>query len=103
MWTRHRKPSKLRFLVIPILCCGALAYFVYHANNGTYGLKAKEGYEARVAELKQEVALLDAKVTVLEHRTSLLRDGTLEQDIIDEQARRMLGLTRPNEIVIYTR
>ena len=37
----------------------------------------------------------------LEQRVQLLHDGSLEKDMLDEQARRALNLAHPDELVIY--
>ncbi|MGB7431657.1 MAG: septum formation initiator family protein [Ahrensia sp.] len=77
-----------------------LGYFAFHAFHGSYGLLATEGYERELADAQAVAASLQAQVDWLERRTMLLRDGSLEHDILDEQARRTLGLTRANEIVL---
>lgn len=100
MWTRHRKQSRIRLLVLPLFCVLALGYFAFHAFNGSYGLLAKEEYERELVEAQAIAAELALQVQELEKRTALLRDGSLERDIIDEQARRTLGLTRSNELVL---
>lgn len=100
MWTRHRKQSRLRLLIIPVFAVAVLGYFAFHAFHGSYGLLATEGYERELADAQAVAASLQAQVDWLERRTMLLRDGSLEHDILDEQARRTLGLTRANEIVL---
>ena len=100
MWTRHRKQSRFRHMIVPSIAVSAMAYFVYHAYEGNYGLRAAETYEARIAELRLESDRLAAEVARLEQKTNLLRDGTIEQDMLDEQARRMLGYSRESEIII---
>ena len=100
MWTRHRRRSPLRHLILPVLASGVLAYFGHHAINGSLGLASKQQYEARIASLEAELSKLESERKALERKTAMLRDGSLERDMIDEQARRLLGLTRSNEIVI---
>jgi len=100
MWTRHRRRSPFRHLILPILAIGVLTYFGHHALTGSFGLASKEEYETRISALNAELALLEGQRAELEKRTGMLRDGSLERDMIDEQARRVLGLTRENEIVI---
>lgn len=103
MWTRHHRRSPFRHLVVPLFATAVLTYFGYHAVNGSLGLESKQAYEQKVAMLEEELAGLKAQRERLEHRTAMLRDGSLERDMIDEQARRLLGVTRPNEIVILHR
>lgn len=100
MWTRQHRRSPLRHLVLPVLATGVLAYFGHHAISGSLGLNSKQQYETRIASLKTELVALENRRGGLEKKTSMLRDGSLERDMIDEQARRLLGLTRANEIVI---
>ena len=100
MWTRHRRRSPLRHLVLPIFATGVLAYFGHHAINGSLGLTSGQQYEERIAKLEAELESLETRRAALDKKTAMLRDGSLERDMIDEQARRLLGLTRSNEIVI---
>jgi cell division protein FtsB len=100
MWTRHRRRSPFRHVILPIFAIGVLAYFGHHALTGSLGLASKQEYESRTSALKAELASLESQREELEKRTAMLRDGSLERDMIDEQARRLLGNTRENEIVI---
>ncbi|GAB4353297.1 MAG: septum formation initiator family protein [Oricola sp.] len=100
MWTRHRRRSPFRHLILPVFAIGVLSYFGHHALTGTFGLASKEEYESRISALEAELAMLESQRAELEKRTGMLRDGSLERDMIDEQARRVLGYTRENEIVI---
>ncbi|WP_193178190.1 FtsB family cell division protein [Oricola nitratireducens] len=100
MWTRHRRRSPLRHIILPVFAAGVMAYFVHHALTGTLGLASKEEYEGRIATLQSELNSLEKQRARLDKKTAMLRDGSLERDMIDEQARRSLGVTRANEIVI---
>ncbi|MEM0898468.1 MAG: septum formation initiator family protein [Pseudomonadota bacterium] len=100
MWTRHRKPSKLRKAIVPTLCVLAMGYFVYHGFHGTHGIKSNAEYMERIAILEAELAQLNDVADRIGKRTSLLRNGSIEQDMLDEQARRMLGFSAENEIII---
>lgn len=100
MWTRYRRRSPLRHLILPVLASGVLAYFGHHATSGSLGLASKQQYEEKIASLEAELSALETRRAALEKKTAMLRDGSLERDMIDEQARRLLGVTRPNEIVI---
>lgn len=100
MWTRQYKRSKLRVVVVPVLACCLLGYFVFHAVNGTLGLNSSERYDSQMSELKVELASLEKRRAEMQTRTKLLSDGSLERDLIDETARRSLGLTRSNELIM---
>lgn len=101
MWTRHHKRRNTGRLIVPAIATLVLAYFGFHAYHGDYGLIAKERLEARIATLEGELEALREARRKLERRVSLLNDGSLERDMLDEQARRALNLARKNEIVIF--
>lgn len=100
MWTRQYRKSWLRYAWFPVLAGCSCAYFYYHAIEGRFGLEQSAVYDTKIAELTSQLQTLSAEHAMLEARTSALRNGTLERDMIDEQARRMLGLSRANELVL---
>lgn len=101
MWTRQRKRRRTGRLIVPAIAALFLSYFGFHAYHGDYGIYAKYRLEARTAELEAELAALRATRAELEHRVALLHDGTLEKDMLDEQARRALNLAHEREVVIF--
>lgn len=100
MWTRHRRKSIGVRLILPALTIGFLGYFGFHALHGDSGLYAKYRLEARIGELTNDLNSMKARQEALERRVHLLHDGTLERDILDEQARKNLNLAQSDEIII---
>lgn len=100
MWTRHHKNRKTGRLILPAVCAAFLAYFGYHAYNGEYGINSKYQLDARRVELTARLAQLHDERMHIENRTNLLRDGSLEKDMLDEQARRALSMSKPDEVTI---
>ena len=100
MWTRQHKQRNTGRLIIPSLCVLFLAYFGFHAYHGEFGIYSKYQLEARAAELNAELATIRAERVEMERRVQLLHDGTLEKDMLDEQARRALNLSHADEITI---
>ena len=87
----------------PALSVGAIVYFGYHAVHGERGL-------VRAAQLSQELerSRVTAGETTAERerwqaRVQLLRSDSLDPDLLDERARFILGLTGPDEIILYNR
>ncbi len=68
--------------------------------NGDYGIYSKYRLETRIAEAQERLDALVAKRQELEHRVALVNDGSLEKDMLDEQARRALNLARENEVIV---
>lgn len=75
-------------------------YFTFAAVQGDYGVfrRAEVAGEARALQI--ELAALTADVAQLENLTRRLSDDYLDLDLLDQQARDVLGLIRPDEIVI---
>ncbi len=101
MWTRQKKKTNRGALIVPAIAVVFLSYFGFHAYHGEYGIYAKYRLEARTAELQAELDAKHAQRVKLERRVQLLHDGTLEKDMLDEQARKALNLAHSDEIVIF--
>ena len=100
MWTRQHKQRNTGRLIVPAVAALFLAYFGFHAYHGEFGIYSKYLYEAQAVELQARLDAVKAQRVGMERRVQLLQDGTLEKDMLDEQARRALNLSKPDEIVI---
>jgi cell division protein FtsB len=87
-------------IVVPVLGLGALAYLGYHFFEGERGLKASWSVEQRLARAEAERKTLAAERQRLESRVALLREDTLDPDMLDERLRHMMNLVQPSDIVI---
>lgn len=101
MWTRHHKKRKLGRFLLPSLTIAFLSYFGYHSVHGDYGLRAAEQFEKTRLQRNTELAALVKQRETLERQVQLLSDGSLERDMLDENARYQLNMSRPDEIVIF--
>ena len=100
MWTRQHKQRNTGRLIVPAVSALFLVYFGFHAYHGEFGIYSKYLYEAQAVELQARLDAVKAQRVGMERRVQLLQDGTLEKDMLDEQARRALNLSKPDEIVI---
>ena len=100
MWTRQHKQRNTGRLIVPAVSALFLAYFGFHAYHGEFGIYSKYLYEAQAVELQARLDAVKAQRVGMERRVQLLQAGTLEKDMLDEQARRALNLSKPDEIVI---
>ncbi|WP_332066139.1 FtsB family cell division protein [Bartonella sp. CB189] len=100
MWTKQkRRSTKIRF-VLPLMTVGVLSYFSYHVYHGEYGLYSLSKVNQHIAELKEELHSIEVERAFIEKRISLLRDGYIEKDMLDEYVRRNLNFSKPNELTI---
>jgi len=84
----------------PVLAASVIGYFAWHAVQGERGLLAWQVNREKLAVREKTLAELQAQRDRLETKVNALRAPTLDRDVLDERARVMLNLTRPNEIVI---
>jgi len=83
-----------------IAAFGLAAYFVFAAIQGDYGHFRRVQIEADENALKVQLARLNARRTTLENKTRRLSDNYLDLDLLDERARKVLGMARGDEIII---
>ena len=77
-----------------------MAYFGFAAIQGNSGHFRRNQVNAEVKKLHQELALLQTRRAYLENKTHRLSDGYLDLDLLDQQARKILGMAREDEIII---
>lgn len=75
-------------------------YFTFAAVQGDYGLFREAEIRAEADVLRDELAALTLEVSVMNNKTHRLSDSYLDLDLLDEQARDVLGLIRSDEIVV---
>ena len=86
-----------------IYISGALAlgmYFTFGAVQGDYGLFRRVQIDAEKQMLIRERTELKQQLAAIENKTRRLSDDFLDLDLLDQQARDVLGMMRPNEIII---
>ncbi len=76
------------------------AYYTFAAVQGGYGLFRRTEIQAEADVLQRDLDQLNEQVARMENLTRRLSDNYLDLDLLDEQARSVLGLIRSDEIVI---
>ncbi|GHU16546.1 hypothetical protein FACS189472_01830 [Alphaproteobacteria bacterium] len=77
-----------------------VGYFLFHIFSGARGAVswAKLSYESD--RLERELLSLKEENAFLENKIKLIRDDNLDLDLLEEQARNLLGMTNENDLVI---
>ncbi|MGR3364563.1 MAG: FtsB family cell division protein [Maritimibacter harenae] len=75
-------------------------YFTFAAVQGDYGLFHRVRIEAEARTLEKERARLASEIATLENKTHRISDDYLDLDLLDQQARDVLGMVRADEIVL---
>ncbi|MEQ8898386.1 MAG: septum formation initiator family protein [Roseovarius sp.] len=98
MSTRKRPAfGALVYFMIAFAMCG---YFTFAAVQGDYGLFRRAEIEAEEKALQAQLDQIESEVARMENLTKRLSDGFLDLDLLDQQARDVLGMIRSDEIVI---
>ena len=95
-----REQTSRRGILLPIALMGFGCYFVFAAVQGESGVFRRIELEAERAALIEELQLLEDRVGQEVVRTRRLSDDFLDLDLLDERARVVLGMARPDEILI---
>ncbi len=98
MLRRNRPPLGSLFYFLSMVMLGL--YFTFAAVQGDYGLFKRVEMKAEADILQAELETLRAEVLDMENLTMRLSDNFLDLDLLDQQARDVLGLIRADEIVI---
>ena len=77
------------------------AYFTFAAVQGDFGLFRRVEIQAEADLLMADLQRLRDEIAEMENLTHRLSDSYLDLDLLDEQARAVLGLARADEIVIH--
>ncbi|MDF1801585.1 FtsB family cell division protein [Thalassovita sp.] len=76
------------------------AYFTFAAVQGGYGVFRRAEITAESRGLEHELDKISVEVAQMENLTRRLSDEYLDLDLLDEQARTVLGLLRSDELAI---
>ncbi|MDA5094420.1 septum formation initiator family protein [Aliiroseovarius sp. KMU-50] len=96
-----RTQSGLGGVVYFAVIFGLGTYFTFASVQGDFGIFRRVQIEAEAQALTEERATLSAQIANLTNKTHRLSDSYLDLDLLDEQARSVLGLARANEVVLH--
>lgn len=75
-------------------------YFTFASVQGDFGIFKRVQIDAEATVLTREKERLAEEVASLENKTKRLSDDYLDLDLLDQQARDILGLIRSDEIAL---
>ena len=94
----NTKATGAAFGIAGFLClCG---YFAFAAVQGEFGHLKRVEIESEGQYLEAQLQTLRTQRSLVENKTKRMSDNFLDLDMLDEQARKVLGMARPNEIII---
>lgn len=100
MIVRTRWRSILQTVTLHLGAAALIGYFAFQGYNGQYGLQAKRHFEEQMATLTEERDTLRTQRQALEAKIRLLSPDLVDADMLDEQARILLNLVNPKDLVL---
>ena len=97
--TRSNRPALGAFAFFAVSFVLAV-YFAFAAVQGDAGLFRRAEIAAEARDLSHRLDTVKTEVARMENLTRRLSDNYLDLDLLDEQARSVLGMIRADEIVI---
>lgn len=91
---------RLRALLPPAVFLAITWYFGWNAIHGKSGLEAQQAQQAQLRQAQQDYAKAELLRTQWQTRIADLSGQSIEQDMLDEQARQVLNLANPNDLVV---
>ncbi len=94
------KRPRVGLAVYSVVMVSLGMYFTFASIQGDFGLFRRVQIEAETRALVAERDRLAEEVAVLRNKTLRLSDTFLDVELLDQQARDVLGLVRTDEIVL---
>lgn len=92
---------RFRQLFVPLLFAVVFGYFGYHIVNGDRGLLAMIHLQKEVATAADNLTEAQAALRIWENRVALLRNQSLDPDMLDERARALLHVAQPDDLIMF--
>ena len=93
---------RAHLVAIPGVGLFLLGYLAYHAVEGERGVIAWHQLTNRVAATRAGLAESEVRRSALARKVALLRPDDIDLDMLDEQARRILMLAAPDDLIVLS-
>lgn len=98
---RAESSKKIQQIVGPIISITLLGYFIYHIIQGERGFISWMRLKQKVEVLEERLTSIQEEQSQLEQRVYLLRPDSLDRDMLEEQARKVLNYANADELIIH--
>lgn len=91
---------RLRGLVVPVIFMALTYYFGWNAVHGKSGLQAQVVQRAALLTQQQTADQIHNNMVLWQTRVASLSNQAVEPDMLNEEAREVLNLADPNDLVV---
>lgn len=90
-------------VILPLLAMLLIGYFAFYTFFGERSLLRLMRLETEIQTTQEKLDGAQGEHDAIAARVNRMRPGSIDPDLLDEQVRRTLNYTAPDEIVIYTK
>ena len=95
------KSLKILEMTFATACCILCFYFIIASFKGEFGVSSKYQLLAKEKVLTKELKLVNEKTKAVKNKIRRLSDTDLDLELLDQQARKILGLIGENELIVF--
>ncbi len=95
------KSLKILEITLCAVCFILCFYFIIASFKGEYGVSSKYQLLAKEKALTRELELINEKNRRFKNKIRRLSNKSLDLELLDQQARKILGLIGENELIVY--
>ena len=92
--------NRLRAIAPPVVFLAITYYFGWNAVHGKSGWEAQRVQQEELAQATARYKAVEAQKTAWATRIADLSGQSIQRDMLDEQAREVLNLANPQDLVI---
>ena len=94
------KSFKILEITLCAVCFILCVYFIIASFKGEFGVSSKYQLLAKEKALAEELKLLNKKTMKVKNKIKRLSDKSLDLELLDQQARKILGLIGEDELIV---
>ena len=95
------KSFKILEITVSAVCLILCFYFIIASFKGEFGVSSKYQLLAKEKAWTKELKFLYEKNKVIKNKIRRLSDTALDLELLDQQARKILGLIGEDELIVF--
>ena len=95
------KSFKILEITLLTVCLILCLYFIIASFNGEFGVSAKYHLLAKEKVLANELNTINKETKIIKNRIKRLSNTSLDLELLDQQARIILGMIGEEEVIVF--
>ena len=100
MWTKQNIKASVSREVVYLLAFSVIGYIAYHCYFDACGIQAYALEEQKISKLRYRLSQFTSERIALEKKAALLREGSINKEVLDEYSRKNLNLANKDDLII---